>query len=173
MEIAMQNSVAPHIPMPAVVASLFACAYSVSANATQDNRQYQAFGAEPITAREPQISTNSQWREKEISSVMRIRETWASFAADPLKLSTISQMRALLTSLQHRSDHVGHLIPGADGSLQAEWHRPDVSVGLLVESDGTFSAWARFEDDGAQVEEFGTDAIALFQSLAAAYRLNV
>lgn len=116
---------------------------------------------------------NSAWAERQFAELLDLRDRWHEFDADPLQLKTITQLRALLSTAGNNGDHVGHIVPGADGSLQAEWHLDNVIVGALVEDDGTYSAWARFIDNGSQVEEFGLNSVDFLRSLAVAFRLDV
>ena len=113
------------------------------------------------------------WVDHQIARLQALQLEWSKFDADPLQLKTISQLRTLLANSHRSSGVVGHLVPGADGSLQAEWHLKNASIGLLVEDDGTYSSWIRFHDSGQQVEEFGAAALSFFQTLANQYRLNV
>ncbi|MEY2928144.1 MAG: hypothetical protein RL367_2621 [Pseudomonadota bacterium] len=113
------------------------------------------------------------WVDRQLTQLRSFQHEWETFNADPLQLKTMSQLRALLAN-SHRPDGLaGHLVPGADGSLQAEWHLKDASIGLLVEDDGSYSCWVRFNDTGQQFEEYGAAALPFFQALANQYRLNV
>jgi hypothetical protein len=113
------------------------------------------------------------WIDRQIAQLQALQSEWSKFDADPLQLKTISQLRALLSNSRRSDGVVGHLVPGADGSLQAEWHLKSATVGLLVEDDGTYSSWVRFHDSEQHVEEYGPSALSFFQTLVNQYRLNV
>jgi hypothetical protein len=104
-------------------------------------------------------------------------EKWGSVAtsvdADPLQPKTVRQLVSLLASAPHRGTGAsGIIVPAADGSIQAEWHLEEATIGLLVEDDGRQSTWIRF-DNGQHVEEFGLAAVQFFHSLVIQNRLNV
>ena len=120
-----------------------------------------------------EISQCSPWAERQFADLLNARESWHNYDADPIQLKTITQLKALMFSARSSGEHSGHIVPGADGSLQAEWHLDEMSVGALVEDDGSYSAWARFDDNGSQVEEYGFNSIDFLRSLAVAYRLDV
>ena len=114
-----------------------------------------------------------EWAERQFMELAKLNGQWDQFDIDPIQSKTVSQLRALLAAARNSGEHSGHIIPGADGSLQAEWHLDDAIVGALVEDDGDFSSWVRFVDDGAQSEAFGLNAIDFLRSLAVTFRLNV
>lgn len=113
------------------------------------------------------------WIEAQIAHINEMQANWNSYDADPLQAKTIAQLRSLLSDSLQGSSIPGQLVPGADGSIQAEWHLAQASIGLLVEDNGTYSSWIRFNDTGKQIEEFGIAASNLFKALVSQYRLNV
>jgi hypothetical protein len=119
------------------------------------------------------VNACAPWVDRQIAQLKVLQREWTKFDADPLQVKTISQLRALLANAHRSNGVVGHLVPGADGSLQAEWHLKNESIGLLVEDDGTYSSWVRFHGTNRQAEKFGGEALPFFQALANQYRLNV
>ena len=139
-----------------------------------------AHGATPLSAEQAQATafarphqTSGRWVDSQIENLIALRDEWHKFDADPLQMKTISQLKALLGAVHSNGSHTGYIVPGADGSLQAEWHLESLTIGLLVEDNGVYSSWARFNDDGSQVEEVGAKSLDFLCCLAVAYRLDV
>lgn len=150
-------------------ASLFA-AFALTASASA------APQAENRSTPSRQIAKQSvcaPWVDAQIACINELQANWDSYDADPLQVKTVSQLRSLLSESFQASGVPGQLVPGADGSIQAEWHLAQASIGLLVEDDGTYSSWIRFNDTEKQIEEFGAAGLDLFKALVSQYRLNV
>lgn len=118
-------------------------------------------------------SVCAPWVHRQIAQLHSLQAEWSAFDADPLQTKTISQLRALLAVSHRPTGLIGQIVPGADGSLQAEWHLKNIAIGLLVEDDGTYSSWIRFHDTDKDIERQGSEALPFFQTLANQYRLNV
>lgn len=115
----------------------------------------------------------ASWVGEGITEVEKWSRSVASIEADPLQPKTLRQLGTLLASAPHRGVGTsGIIVPAADGSVQAEWHLENATIGLLVEDDGRQSTWIRF-DNGQHVEEFGLAAVQFFHSLVIQNRLNV
>lgn len=116
---------------------------------------------------------SSPWIEQELAQLRKLQDRWHEFNADPIQSKTVAQLKAILSASSNIGTHAGHIVPGADGSLQAEWHLAEAIIGALVEDSGAYSVWVQFLDNGAQSEEFGIQAIDFLKSLATTFRLNV
>ena len=54
------------------------------------------------------------------------------------------------------------IIPGGDGSLQAEWHEVEVELTYRVEPNGGVHTWVHDRVTGAEIEAAGAEALMLF-----------
>ena len=118
-------------------------------------------------------SVCAPWVDAQFARIEELQAHWNQYDADPLQAKTIAQLRSLLIEAHSGSGIAGQIVPGADGSIQAEWHLDTASIGLLVEDDGTYSSWVRFNNTGNQIEEHGIAGLNLFKALVSQYRLNV
>ena len=111
----------------------------------------------------------SDWISLSQRQLASLGPDWDGYGADPIDSTTIKTMVQLLRQLLPYDARPGAIVPGADGSLQAEWHLRDVEFGLVVDPDGV-SAWEQ-PRGGAEVERHGVAAHELFHGAArAAFR---
>lgn len=115
----------------------------------------------------------SSWVDQRLDELAPTLAHWGLGDADPVQIKTVNQLRNLLALAAHSGEFQGFIVPGNDGSLQAEWHLNDVSVGLLVEDSGQCSCWIMSRETEAHFEEFGSTSITILKSAAVSYRLNV
>ncbi|HEX2764008.1 MAG TPA: hypothetical protein VHM92_09255 [Allosphingosinicella sp.] len=106
------------------------------------------------------------WMRRALEAVEALDHDWDGYGADPISSSVIAQMRNVLENLLPTYAAVGSIVPGADGSLQAEWHLDDVELGLVVERDGDLSSWVRRPHGDLEIERSGIDGWDLFRSVA-------
>lgn len=72
------------------------------------------------------------------SLLSNLRKDWDGYGADPLPAYRVEAFISELESaLEDYSGPLPEIIPGADGSLQAEWHRKYLTLFYGVDSDDT------------------------------------
>jgi len=103
---------------------------------------------------------DSGWIGERLAHVRGLRENWDGYGAPPITWQVIRKMSECLS----RFDPVGiykpaSLVPGADGSLQAEWHLRDFSIEFRVDPDEAISLTWIDRDTGATEEWIDQDAI--------------
>lgn len=104
------------------------------------------------------------WYRSQLNQIAALSDNWDGYGAPAIKPKTTRRMQALLNQLLPSHVRAGNIVPGADSSLQAEWHLVTNSFGLLVGDDGAVSAWIRHRSTGAEVEKSGVEAYSLFKS---------
>ena len=110
------------------------------------------------------------WFIAAASSIEALTANWDGYGAAPIPLHVIQQLKAVLSESLPKTAKMGSIVPGADGSLQAEWHLHGISVGFIVEEDKSVSTWVRVGDNDYEV--CGVEAIGLLSGLASTL-LNV
>jgi hypothetical protein len=135
--------------------------------------QDPAFSWRPKKARAYFELPKSDWIDTQLDHVRQLDRDWDGYNADPITAGTCNQMATILRSIWPRLVKPGSIVPGADGSLQAEWHVKEASIGLLVESDGAVVAWIRPVGGEEIARSGGVNASHLMSAVAGQFRLNV
>lgn len=104
-------------------------------------------------------------------AISDLKRDWDGYDADPIMPSVIHQMSRELDDPRLDAFGSGHIVPGADGSLQAEWDFDDESFGLLVEADGSFTFWVQ-PPNGQETARKGIAGRDLMQGLALGFRAS-
>lgn len=96
----------------------------------------------------------------QFTGISQLESNWDGYDADPIPDNIQKKLMSALEKASLSDISGGNTIPGADGSLQAEWHLDTISVGLIVEPDGSLAAWRliNFKDQ----ECSGNETIATF-----------
>ena len=107
-----------------------------------------AASAQPVWAGQSVMdqARAGSWHASQLQNISELKHNWDGYNADPIGRDVLDQMRFELADERLSAFGVGHVVPGADGSLQAEWDHHDRSFGLLVEVDGTFVFWLQLPD---------------------------
>jgi len=108
----------------------------------------------------------SAWFERQAAAIKTLPQNWDQYGADPIARAVVDRVVAILKSYLPSNARPGSIVPGADGSVQAEWHLQQLSMGLLAEEDGTISCWVRAHAAADETERFGLEAIDLFATVA-------
>lgn len=90
---------------------------------------------DPANRMAPAVSWSLGRQEAELSS---LPVDWDGYGANPIDAEAVaaffSELRTLLAGYDGRPPDV---VPGSDGSLQAEWRLPDIGVFYAMEEDGS------------------------------------
>lgn len=121
----------------------------------------QSVSSAPQIVGEARIAS---WHASQLSQISKLNQNWDGYDADPIGPQIIELMRLELTDERLAVFGIGHIVPGADGSLQAEWDRDDLSFGLLIEADGTFVFWQQ-PPSGSETARLGLAGRDLMMAL--------
>lgn len=103
------------------------------------------------------------WVDDQLSRIASLPQNWDGYGADPVDHAQLRIMSNLLAATLPQGAPAGSIVPGADGSLQAEWHLAHASFGLLVEEGEAVSTWFKARTDGSEIERTGYEATSLLQ----------
>lgn len=104
----------------------------------------------------------------QIGQIKGLGSNWDGYGAEPINDHVVNQMQSLLSANAQQVTQAGSVVPGADGSLQAEWHIDGNSFGLLVEDEGSISCWVSRAGQ-PDIEAFGLEAVELFKAAVRRY----
>ena len=104
------------------------------------------------------------WLDEQIRHVLALRRDWDGYDADPISRVRLVQIAEVVREHFNRGMPTGSLVPGADGSVQIEWHLPKSSFGMSVEPSGAFYAWHRSREPSRYVDADGVDAVILLEA---------
>lgn len=109
------------------------------------------------------------WLTRQATTLRSLGPNWDGFGAEPINHEQIARLVSLIKDRIPSQSQPGSLVPGADGSLQVEWHTAAASLGMLIEDDGIISTWLKPVDADTEVERFGLDALELLVAAARTY----
>ncbi|MDV5823096.1 hypothetical protein [Sphingobium naphthae] len=105
-----------------------------------------------------------KWIVDGFAAIELLEADWDGYGSPPIGDRVINQMRSLLDRVLPADGAPGHIVPGSDGSLQAEWHVHEGSFGLVVDDEGVPNAWLRVA--GVERERSGIEAIEMVSTIA-------
>jgi hypothetical protein len=108
-------------------------------------------------------ATGTGWADAQLRSLQMLQPNWDGYGADPIGISRLNVLARLLKNNLPDNAPVGSIVPGADGSVQAEWHLHAASFGLLVNETGAISTWYQ-PSQGAEIERSGPAAMELLKA---------
>lgn len=118
----------------------------------------------PRVAMVEKVAGSASWYDARLDAIADLKADWDGYGAPPIPLCVISQMRSLLGRFLPKGSARGFIVPGADGSLQAEWHMREGSLGLIVEEDELATVWLRV--GSKERERRGIQALDMFETVA-------
>lgn len=135
-----------------------------TAVATTKMRQTPSVVRRPAPA---SVSADLPWVDAQLKMLEQLPANWDGYGADKIEVVRLNQIGAILdTNLPYRAP-AGSIVPGADGSLQAEWHTHSGSFGIVLDDFGRVSAW-RHPVGESEIEASGLAAIDLLRYAAMA-----
>lgn len=109
---------------------------------------------------QPELS----WIGRRLDQIRRLPENWDGYGADCLDWLVIRRLGEVLSSIYPAEVFwPANIVPGADGSVQAEWHLADRSTELCVDADSEVSLTIIDRRTGRLEEFTGEDAILAFE----------
>ena len=143
----------------ATSAVLVCVAPPASAAQAQWLRTYLIFGEVPKPALR---RTGLSWVDAQIERLSVLPANWDGYGAEPVRVDRLNTLATLLERHLPSNLEGGSIVPGADGSVQAEWHLRRSSFGLLIDDDGTQSVWVKRGNE-PEVERYGIEAPELLK----------
>lgn len=123
------------------------------------------FALSPDPAQQ-EVTTGIAWIDTQMKRLRALPKNWDGYGAENVDSGRLSSLATLLKSYLPQDAPAGSIVPGADGSIQAEWHLRRISFGLLIEEGETVSAWLRPRSGGQEIEKHGYEALNLLQAAA-------
>ncbi len=102
------------------------------------------------------------WIDSQVKRISKLKRNWDGYDAPAITLGQLNLLTSVLSSILPAGAPSGSIVPGADGSLQAEWHLRHASYGLVVEEGQPISVWYH-PRGGAEIERTGIAAMSLLQ----------
>ncbi|WP_041761145.1 hypothetical protein [Brevundimonas subvibrioides] len=111
------------------------------------------------------------WIGEQLTAVRHLPENWDGYGAPKIAWPVIRAMSRSLAGLQPaRAFRAGAIVPGADGSLQIEWHLATVSIEFCIDHDLAETFWMKDRVTGAVVLVEGAAAQEAFRASMGALR---
>jgi hypothetical protein len=98
------------------------------------------------------------------SALQQLQPGWDGYGSGPVNLRALATVAGAVLAASPKA--LADLVPGGDGSVQAEWHLADVEFEFRVYADGTVSALAEDRRTGEETEFEGEDAFRALQAWA-------
>lgn len=100
----------------------------------------------------------SSWIGRALDHVRHLPPNWDGYGADALNWLVIRKLGEVLSVVNPAEGfRPANIVPGADGSIQAEWHLPDFSTELCIEADLSVSL-TRVNRQNGEMTEYADDA---------------
>lgn len=105
----------------------------------------------------------SSWIGRSLDQVRHLPPNWDGYGADPLNWLVIRKLGEVLSVINPAEGFwPANIVPGADGSVQAEWHLPDFSTELCIEADLSVSLMRVDRQTGEMTEHADAAALEAF-----------
>ena len=91
-------------------------------------------------------------------TLLDLPANWDGYGADRVSPLVLDRLMGFLNSLQPSLPH-GSLVPGADGSVQYEYHGLHFQIEICAEADLTLSGWLKDRDFSEEFEAEGDEAV--------------
>jgi hypothetical protein len=111
-----------------------------------------------------QVPSKLPWVNAGARQVYLLRDNWDGYGASAVSVDRLNMLTQYLDKIVPETAPVGSIVPGADGSIQAEWHLRSGSFGLLLEEGADVSAWMRPADSPREIERTGLAALDLLRA---------
>ncbi len=147
---------------PAVTFSTLGLRGSTSASATVSAPPYAAVSRSALLQ-----LTEIVWLDAQLTALAALPNDWDGYGAAQIEIMRLNQIGAILSQHLPVRMSAGSIVPGADGSIQGEWHTLTGSFGLIVDDFGRVSAWMR-PTGGDETEAEGLNATNLLRYAALA-----
>lgn len=139
---------------------------TAAAGATAPNQPEVLFPLlrKPPSKHEAIPSSGIVWVDREMRKLAQLPANWDGYGANVIPRSRLRQVADLLKEHFRHGLPEGSLVPGADGSVQMEWHLQKMSFGFLVDEDGSFYAWHKDRETRALVDADASGAVTLLEA---------
>lgn len=138
--------------------------YATSAATTSQTPYKAPMFVVPMSRAQAIPASGVPWVDEQIRRVAALRRDWDGYGADPIETVRLVELAELVREHFHQGLPAGNLVPGADGSIQLEWHMPVASFGMSVEPDGALYAWHRSRKGDPFKDADGGPAVRLLEA---------
>lgn len=127
--------------------------------------QVLPFAWRKIAGNAAQVHNQTEgWLAKEFAKIGRLEPNWDGYGAEPIPSDVQRRMLSILIDRLPLDSVKGTIVPGADGSLQAEWHLRELSLTFTIEPEQ--AVFCCLEIGGSEKCEAGTEALELLRNVA-------
>ncbi len=88
--------------------------------------------------------------EGRLDHLMGLSENWDGYGGVPISEETRTAVLKLLYNVLSPNDTLPSLVPGSDGAVNVEWHRPGLTFEVEVEASGWLGAYYLDEESGGE-----------------------
>lgn len=88
--------------------------------------------------------------EGRLDHLMGLPEDWDGYGSVPISEETRTAVIKLLYNVLSPNDALPSLVPGSDGAVNVEWHRPGLTFEVEVEPSGRLCAYYLDEESGGE-----------------------
>lgn len=111
------------------------------------------------------------WIGEQLTAVRHLPHGWDGYGAPKIEWPVVRRMSRALANVQPATAYrKGAIVPGADGSLQIEWHLEQISLEFCIEHDLTETLWMKDRHTGDVTELEGQEAVEAFEAAMGALR---
>ena len=111
-----------------------------------------------------QMPSKLPWVNAGARQLCLLSDDWDGYGASAVSIDRLNMLTRYLDSIVPETAPAGSIVPGADGSIQAEWHLRSGSFGLLLEEGADVSAWMRPAGSDREIERTGLAALDLLRA---------
>lgn len=127
-------------------------------------------GAETLAILDASVSAGIRLRADlaaQAEILKNLKPGWDGYGAAPIAAAVVNRIvRDVTTALAGTTCSAPELVPGGDGSVQAEWNSPSIEVTYNVNDHGELYFWAYDRKAGVDLARTGDEAQAALRAWA-------
>jgi hypothetical protein len=110
-----------------------------------------ALSARDLLSAASKLADSEHWlgsSEDRLEHLMGLPHDWDGYGSVPISEETRTTVLKLLYNVLSPNDALPSLVPGSDGGVNVEWHRPGLTFEVEVEPSGRLCAYFHDEERG-------------------------
>lgn len=124
-------------------------------------RAAKSFATTTISISEQSALPTQRDIDQQIDRLLALPAGWDGYNAVPISHAVAAQIRGEIRPHCFGGVPAPDLIPGGDGSVQAEWYEVEIAMTYRVEPSGSAHTWVHDRITGHEFEAYGPEAIML------------